>query len=70
MLDSLYKRGLAGGLPEIGTDSVFFRFKDETFEFPSYLILNAEHKGKRIVKFDGSCYIAKVERLRELKQKT
>ena len=69
MLDSLYKRGLAGGLPQIETDSVFFRYKDETFEFPSYFILNAEHEGKRIVKFDQVCYVAKVERLRELKGK-
>ena len=30
-----YKKGLAVGESRILTDTVFFRFKEETFEFPS-----------------------------------
>lgn len=69
MLDILYKKGLAGGLPNIKSDAVIFRFKDEVFEFPSYFILNAEKKGKSVVRFDGVCYVAKVKDLRELRTK-
>lgn len=67
MLPSLYKKGLAGGLPQIKSDQILFRYKDEVFEFDSYIVLNTVKKGKSICKFDGVCYVAKVKDLRELK---
>ena len=66
MLDRLYKRGLAGGLPVIKTDMICFRFRDEVFELPTYEILN--HRPK-IVRYDGVCYVAKVKDLRRFKKK-
>ena len=74
MLDSLYKRGMAGGLPEIKSDRIVFRFRDEVFEFDSYFILNKEIGGKRVIRlirkqadYSGICYVAPVKVLRKLK---
>ena len=66
MLPSLYKRGLAGGLPQIKGDTIFFRFREETFEFPTYELLGYRPK---IARYNGICYTAPVAKLRKLKEK-
>jgi hypothetical protein len=35
MYDSLYERGIAVGSADIRNDTVLFRYRDETFEFPT-----------------------------------
>ncbi len=66
MMESAYKRGLAVGLPQIASDTIFFRFHDETFEFPAFDLLGAPN----IAHYNGIYYEAKVTKLRELKAKS
>lgn len=68
VFDDLYEKGLAVGMPEIRTDGVFFRYRDEKFEFPSS-ILNEKHGGRNIVRYDGLLYLASVKKLRALAKK-
>ena len=60
-----FDKGLAVGIQQIRNDSIFFRFKDETFEFPAGEVLG--YRG--IAKYNGSYYEAKVSALRRLKEK-
>ena len=55
-----FDKGLAIGVQQIRTDSVYFRFKDETFEFPTNQVV------PKIAKYNGSYYEAKVKDLRRL----
>ena len=57
-------KGYAYGLPQINTDSIFFRYKDETWEFPAFDVLG--YRG--IAKYQGTCYIARVKDLKELEK--
>lgn len=66
MLNSLYKRGMAGGLPQIGKDTIFFRYKDETFEVPTYYAIGYGTIGAH---YDGICYTVPVTKLRKLAKK-
>ena len=56
-------RGYAYGLPQIKTDTIFFRAGDETWEFPAFEVLG--HNGKRIARYDGIAYVAKIKDLRK-----
>jgi len=63
-----YEKGLAVGESRILTDTIFFRFKDETFEFPSGQVLNlilnwGQAKEYREIPFP----VAKVSALRKMK---
>mgnify|MGYP001611760925 CR=1 FL=1 len=58
-----FDRGLAVGIQQIRTDSVFFRFKDETFEFTTGEVV------PKIAKYNGCYYEAKVKDLRKLDRK-
>ena len=55
-------KGYAYGLPQIRSDSIFFRCGSETWEFPTYDVLG--YKG--IAKSNGIYYEAKVSALRKL----
>ncbi len=55
-----FDRGLAVGIPEIRSDSIFFRYKDEEWRFPTFHVLpNHAH-------YNGVYYEAKPARLRKL----
>lgn len=64
-MEDAYAKGFAVGLPQINTDTIFFRFKNEVFEFPAYDLLGIAG----IAHFNGRYYEAKVSKLRELKEK-
>lgn len=64
-MNEAYRRGLAYGVPQIKTDTIFFRYKEETFEFPAIDVLGA----KGIAKHNGCYYEANVKKLRTLKAK-
>jgi hypothetical protein len=59
-LKEAFEKGLAVGIQQIRTDSVFFRFKDETWEFPTGVVL------PKYAHYNGSYYEAKASRLRKL----
>ena len=61
-MNDVYDKGLAVGIQQIRKDSIFFRFRDETFEFPATELLGV----KKIAKFNGCYYEAKVSTLRRL----
>ena len=56
----LYKKGIAVGSPDIKTDTVTFRFKDELFEFPTVQIA-----GKSA--YNGYFYEYPVKKLRKMR---
>ena len=60
-MNEAFERGVAVGVQQIRTDSVYFRFKGETWEFPSYEVV------PHIAKYNGSYYEAPVKNLRKLK---
>ena len=65
MLDFMsrqWKRGLAVGQPDIRSDSIYFSYKDEKFNFPALQVIG-------ICKQNGSFYTAKVKKLRELRNR-
>lgn len=58
-----FSKGLAVCEPHILTDTIFFRFRDEEFEFPANDVW-------QLVKHDRSSFdSAEVEKLREYKRK-
>ena len=57
-----YRRGIAQGIGQIARDAIFFRYRDETWEFPTYDVLG--YRG--IAHFNGVYYEAKVKDLRKL----
>ena len=61
-MNEAYSKGKAVGIQQILTDSVFFRFKDETFEFPTNQVI------PEIATFNGSYYEADVKQLRKMKK--
>ena len=63
-MNEAYDKGLAVGVGQITNDCIFFRFKDETFEFPAYDLLG--HKG--VAHFNGVYYEAKVSDLRRIRK--
>ena len=62
MMEEAYARGMAVGLPQIDKDTIFFRYRDEQFEFPAYELLGMPG----IAHFNGSHYEADVTKLRKL----
>ena len=58
-----YDKGLAVGVGQVKTDTLFFRYKDETYEFPAIDLLGI----KGIAKYNGIYYEAKVKDLRRMK---
>ena len=58
-----YKEGIAQGFPQISTDTIFFRYKDKTWETPTYGVVG------RIAHFNGLHYEAAVKDLKKLKRK-
>ena len=58
---ALYEKDIAVGSSDIRNDKVVFRFKKETFEFPT-----VELVGK--MEWNGYFYTMKVDRLRKLAQ--
>ncbi len=60
-----YAKGVAQGVPQIKSETIFFRYGDETWEFPTYDVLG--YKG--IAKFNGIHYEAKVKDLKKLARK-
>ena len=59
-MSEAWDKGMAVGIQKITTDCVYFRFKDETFEFPTMQVVPS------IAHYNGSYYEAKVEDLRKL----
>lgn len=59
-MEKHWKRGVAVGQPDIRTDCIDFRFKDEKFRFPALDVYG-------ICKQNGSFFTAKVTKLRALK---
>ena len=59
---ALYEKGLAVGLSDIMNDRVVFRFKAETFEFPTVELVGE-------MEWNGYFYTMKVDRLRKLAQR-
>lgn len=64
-MNEAYEKGLAVGIQQIKNDSIFFRFRDETWEFPATIVLG--YKG--VARYNGSYYEAKVSVLRRLAKK-
>ena len=63
-MNDVYDKGLAVGVPQIRKDTIYFRYRDETFEFPTIQVLpNVAH-------FNGCYYEAKVSKLRKLKKES
>ena len=56
----LYKKGVAVGYCNIRSDTLIFRFRDETFEFPTGDVLPG------IAFWNGYFYTAPVKKLRKL----
>jgi hypothetical protein len=67
MYDSLYERGIAVGSADIRNDTVLFRYRDETFEFPTskvyHMRFGPDEGLERLL-----LHRFPVEKLRELKQ--
>ena len=61
-----YANGIALGSPQIHSDSIFFRYNDETWEFSTFAILSGD---KHLAHFNGIHYEAKVKDLRRLANK-
>ena len=61
MYAALYDKGIAAGHSDIERDVLVFRFRDETFEFPTF-------KAYPYVEFNGYFYTAPVDKLRELER--
>jgi hypothetical protein len=59
----VYDRGYAVGESNIKTDTMRFRFRDETFEFPASAVI------PDIATYNGYFYEARVEDLRRLRAK-
>ena len=57
-----YRRGIAIGQGQIESDEIFFRYHDETWEFPAYDVLG--YRG--IAHFNGVNYVARVSDLRKM----
>ena len=58
-----FSKGLAVCAPNIVNDTIYFKFRDEEFEFPSYLANN-------LVTYNNSSYdSAPVKKLRALEKK-
>ena len=55
-----YDKGFAVGVPEIRRDNIHFRFKDETWDFPTGIVL------PKYAHYNGVYYQAKASRLRKL----
>jgi hypothetical protein len=66
MYDALYERGIAVGCCDIRNDTVLYRYRDETFEFPTSKVYHMRFGPN--YGFNGYFYTAPVEKLRELKQ--
>ncbi len=61
-MNEAWDKGLAVGVPMITTDEVYFRFREETFSFPTYDIHS-------IIHYNGCYYEADVKKLRKLVKK-
>ena len=55
-----FDKGLAVGIQQIRTDSIFFRYKDETWDFPTGVVL------PKYARYNGVYYEAKAYKLRAL----
>lgn len=55
----VFDRGIAVGFGDIMNDEIVFRYRDETFEFPTIKVIH-------LTKHNGYFYEAKVESLRKL----
>ena len=55
----LEEKGIAVGRSDIGNDRVVFRFREETFEFPTVKLAGE-------MEWNGYFYTMKVDRLRKL----
>ena len=59
MFEHVYKRGIAVGESNVRNDKLIFRFRDETFEFPT-------EKAIHIARYNGYFYEAPIDELRKL----
>lgn len=59
-MNEAYSKGFAVGVPEIRRDNIHFRFKDETWDFPTGIVL------PKHAHYNGVYYQAKASRLRKL----
>lgn len=61
MHEALYDRGIAVGHSDITKDVIVFRFRDETFEVPTFKVYP-------IVEWTGYSYWCPIDKLRELER--
>ena len=61
VMENAYKRGYAIGKADIYTDTIFFRFRNECFSFPSARVMP-------FTRTEGHLYKAPIAKLRELER--
>ena len=62
-VDAIYEKGIAVGHGMIHTDTIYFRHRDEVFEFVAYDVV------PEYANYNGVHFEAKVTDLRKLKKK-
>lgn len=62
--ENLHKQGIAVGSSDIRSDTITFRWRDETFTFAALLLFSPP-----VAFYNGYFYEAKVKKLRALKRK-
>ena len=63
MFDAVYARGIAVGHSDVKTDTITFRFRNETFTFP----IAAAHE---VARYNGYFYEASIDDIRKLEAAT